>query len=100
MIIEIARSSPSDLQSLLAQQGKFEAKIGNDTVFIGGRDITYVCRSADCSGIDPSSGCGQSGDAWFCRFMFSISLSPAAAEKQAELTKDLDTVVENKEEYL
>src|SRR3989338_2080531 len=26
------------------------------SVFSGGSDITYVCRSADCAGIDPSAG--------------------------------------------
>ena len=43
MVVEIAGSSPSDLENLIAQQGKFEAKIGNETVFVGGEeDITYV----------------------------------------------------------
>jgi len=36
MGIEIAGTSPDDLEELIAKQGKFEAKIGNDTVFIGG----------------------------------------------------------------
>ena len=35
MGIEIAGTSPDDLEELIAKQGKFEAKIGNDTVFIG-----------------------------------------------------------------
>ena len=36
MEVEIAGSSPDDLEELIAKQGKFEAKIGNETVFTGG----------------------------------------------------------------
>jgi hypothetical protein len=46
MGIEIAGSSPDDLEELIAKQGKFEAKIGNETVFVGGNeDITHVGRT-------------------------------------------------------
>ena len=85
----------------MAKQGKFESKIGNETVFKGGNDdITYVCRSADCSGIDPFQGCSQSNGQWFCRFRFSISLSAAAAQRQADLTQNLQVVTEDKQQYL
>ncbi len=99
--VEIAGVSEEEVKELLAKQGKFEAKIGNNTVFIGGKkDITYVCRSADCSGIDPNYGCSQVQDGWACRFMFSISLSPEAAQRQANLTKDLAIITENDDQYL
>jgi preprotein translocase subunit SecD len=100
VLVEIAGAKEEEVKELLAKQGKFEATIGNETVFKGGQDITYVCRSADCSGIDPMTGCGQSGQGWVCRFRFVISLSPEAAERQAELTKDLPIVTEEKEEFL
>jgi preprotein translocase subunit SecD len=102
IIVEIAGTTKEEVKSLLASQGKFEAKIGNNSVFKGGRDITYVCRSAECSGIDPQVGCGQSGSAgdWVCRFSFSISLSPEAAQNQANATKDLEVVVEQDQNYL
>ncbi len=100
ILVEIAGATEEEVRNLLAKQGKFEAKIGDGTTFKGGNDITYVCRSADCSGIDPLQGCGQSGEQWFCRFRFSISLSPEAAQRQAELTKDLEVVTEDKEQYL
>jgi len=90
--VEIPGANEQEVRSLLAQQGKFEAKIGNDTVFKGGnKDILYVCRTADCSGIVPGS-CGASaqGDS-VCRFRFSITLSGEAAKRQAQLT-DLLTV--------
>jgi len=99
--VEIAGVSEEEIKELLAKQGKFEAKIGNSTVFIGGeKDVTYVCRSADCSGIDPNFGCSQMQEGWGCRFSFSISLSPDAAKRQADFTQDLDVVTEDGEQYL
>jgi preprotein translocase subunit SecD len=100
-IVEIAGAAESEATELVSKQGKFEAKVGNITIFSGGNDIKYVCMSAECSGIDPMRACGQSGSAWFCNFRFSISLSPEAAQKQADATKDLSvTTSENGEDYL
>ncbi|MFH1649169.1 MAG: hypothetical protein ABIA93_01325, partial [Candidatus Woesearchaeota archaeon] len=56
IIVEIAGANKEEVRDLLAKQGKFEAKIGNSTVFRGGQDITYVCFAAECSGIDPQVG--------------------------------------------
>ncbi|MFO8016353.1 MAG: hypothetical protein R6U32_04560 [Candidatus Woesearchaeota archaeon] len=101
ILVEIAGATEEDIQELLARQGKFEAKIGNSTVFRGGGDITYVCRSAECSGLDSQKGCGRTSEGnWVCRFRFSISLRPEAAERQAEATKDMEVVTENGEQYL
>ncbi len=95
ILAEIAGANEEEVKDLLAKQGKFEAKIGNDTAFVGGRDIVYVCRSAECAGIDPQVGCGPSAGAegqFFCRFRFSISLTPEAAQHHADITKDIPTV--------
>ncbi len=102
IVIEIAGASESEVRTLLEEQGKFEAKIGNDTVFNGGdKDITYVCRSADCSGIDPNYGCGQLSDGGYsCRFFFSIALTSEAAQRQADLTEDLTVSYEGSDSYL
>ncbi len=91
IVVEIAGANEEDVKSLISKQGKFEAKIGNNTVFKGGeRDITYVCRSSDCSGIDPYVGCGQLSDGTYsCQFSFSISLKPEAAQRQADITDRL-----------
>jgi len=99
ILIEVAGANEEEVRELVAKQGKFEAKIGEEVVFKGGNDITYICRSADCSGIDPNSY-GQSNGQWFCRFRFSISLSPEAAQRQADLTENLDIVTEGKQDYL
>ncbi len=93
--VEIAGVNKDEVRELLARQGKFEAKVGNKTVFFGGNDIAYVCRTADCSGIDPLRGCGQTGTGEYaCGFRFSISLTPEAAQRQAEATKDLEVLLD------
>ncbi len=102
IVIEIAGATEGEVRSLLEEQGKFEAKIANETVFFGGdKDITYVCRSADCSGIDPNAGCGLIGEGQYsCRFFFSISLTSEAAQRQADLTEGLTVEYEGSQEYL
>jgi len=90
MLIEIAGATPEDLEELISQQGKFEAKIVNETVFIGGnRDITSVCRNdATCSGIER---CGETSDGGHaCYFAFSVYLSEEAAQKHADITNKLE----------
>lgn len=89
IIVEIAGANREEVQELLSHQGKFEAKIANSTVFRGGQDITYVCRSAECSGIDRNVGCSQTSTGWACGFSFQISLSPEAAARQAAATNNL-----------
>ena len=95
ILIEIAGATEKDVKELLSKQGKFEAKIGNETVFFGGeKDIIYVCRSADCSGINPQIGCSQYADGYACGFFFSITLSQDAAERHAQITDKL-TIIED-----
>ncbi|MBN2367577.1 hypothetical protein JXC34_01050 [Candidatus Woesearchaeota archaeon] len=93
IIVEIAGANEEEVKELLAKQGKFEAKIGNETVFLGGKDITYVCRTGDCSGLDPRKGCqiASTGEN-VCSFYFEISLRQEAAERQAEITSTLDVI--------
>ena len=59
IMVEIAGVNEEEIRGLLARQGKFEAKVGNNTVFTGGNDITYVCRTAECSGLDPNVEIGR-----------------------------------------
>ena len=73
MSIEIAGATPEDLKQLVSEQGKFEAKIGNQTVFEGGTEngVASVARSGQGAGIescqkDPSSGIE------YCNFRFTV----------------------------
>ncbi len=103
LIVELAGATPEEVQKVVASQGKFEAKIGNTSVFRGGSDITYVCRTSQCSGIDPNTGCSRSvSGGYACSFFFSISLSPEAAARQAQATQGLNVVgdVGSKERFL
>lgn len=88
MLIEIAGATPRDIEDMLSKQGKFEAKIKNQTVFTGGeKDVASVCRGdPTCAGIET---CQQSQGGYFCNFRFSVYLSEAAANRHAEITKDI-----------
>jgi len=104
MLVEVAGVSPSDLKELVAKQGKFEARVGNETTgsnltnatniklgklaFEGGKgDIADVCRNrAECSGI---SGCFEVEGGYACNFRFTIYLTPDAAETHAAITKNI-----------
>ena len=90
ILVEIAGATEQEVKDLLSKQGKFEAKIGNQSVFVGGKqDITYICRSATCAGIDPQRACTKSPEGGYnCGFFFQITLSPEAADRQASITKD------------
>src|SRR3989344_1832857 len=92
IVVEVAGASKEDVKELVASQGKFEAKIGNNTAFTGDiagdRDIVFVCRNdGRCSGIKT---CEENNGGQVCQFEFAIKLSQNAAERHAELTKDLE----------
>jgi len=99
MLIEIAGATPKDLEELISKQGKFEAKIGNETVFTGGeKDIASVCRNdATCSGVE---SCQESENGYFCNFRFVIFLSEAAAKRHAEITDKLEVNITPQGKYL
>jgi len=88
MLIEIAGATPDELESLIGQQGKFEAKMGNQTVFTGGEDITHVERAGQNVRLECLSETS-------CRFSFGISLTEEAAERHAEITSKLSISSEN-----
>lgn len=90
IIVEIGGVTGDEITELLSQQGVFEATIGNQTVFRGGdQDILYVCRAAECAGIEPGSCRQISQDEHICGFRFSITLSSQAAQRFADATRDL-----------
>jgi len=96
LLIEIAGATPSDMEDLISNQGKFEGKIGNITVFNGGKnDIPHVERSGQQAGI---TGCyANQGGGQYCTFTFGITLSEEAATRQADVTGNLSISAENPE---
>jgi preprotein translocase subunit SecD len=85
MLIEIAGATPNDLDELISKQGKFEAKIGNESVFVGGnRDVSDVCRNdATCAGV---TGCFAAEGGFACNFQFTIYLTEETAKRHAAIT--------------
>ena len=97
MLVEIAGATPSELRNLISKQGKFEAKIGNETVFVGGKkDITHVDRTGEGVGVYSCSTI-QEGEA--CQFRFPITISPEAADRFAAITKNI-SINSSNPEYL
>lgn len=93
--VEVAGVNQDEIRSLLTNEGKFEAKIGDKVVFEGGKDrgVINVCRNPTCSRVDPTENCGQQSDGtYFCSFFFSITLTQEAANAQAAITKELSVV--------
>ena len=96
--IEIAGATPNDLESLISQQGKFVAMIGNQTVFQGEKqDIASVATSGQQSGIQSCSQ--QSDGSYTCQFSFAVYLSQAAAERFALLTQNLSVISNSNGNY-
>ena len=91
--VEIGGVNEEEVRDLLSRQGVFEAKIGNETVFRGGdQDILNVCRTADCARISPGSCRQIAQDSYVCGFEFSITLSREAAQRQADVTRNLEII--------
>ncbi len=90
IMVEVAGVNEKEVKELISKQGKFEAKVGNVSVFKG-NDIIDVCRSAQCSGIDFRSGGCRRAEASevVCPFYFTITLSQEAAQRQADATRNL-----------
>ncbi len=99
MLIEVAGATPKELSELIAKQGKFEARIGNETVFVGGKqDITSVCRNdATCSGIE---SCYEAGGGYACKFGFAVYLSEEAAKRHALITANITVNATEQGNYL
>jgi len=85
LLVEVAGASPQDLEELVSKQGNFQAKIGNNTVFIGGeKDITHVFRDASQSAVYTAESLGDG--TYLSRFTFTITLSAQAAQRHADIT--------------
>lgn len=88
MLVEVAGATPTDLEQLIGQQGKFEGRIGNITVFSSERgDIADVCKNdASCAGVRQ---CDPSQDGYVCTFQFVVYLTEKAAERHAAVTGNI-----------
>ncbi len=86
VVAEIAGATREEVRDIISKQGVFEAKIGDEIVFEGGKqDIPYVCKDdGSCAVIEACSDLGP--EQAQCRFRFAITLSAEAAKKHAAIT--------------
>ena len=100
VLVEIAGATREEVRELISKQGVFEAKIGEDVVFEGGkRDIPHVYRDdgsrayiESCDTISPEQAS--------CTFRFAIILSADAAKKHAKITDKLEINYTGTNSYL
>lgn len=88
LLIEIAGATDEEVRQLLLEQGVFEAKVGNKTVYYGS-EVTNVDTTAMGSRIET---CFAVEGGEVCRFIFSITLSPEAARAMADVTRNMSVV--------
>lgn len=92
LLIEIAGANIEEVKELVSNQGQFEARIANRTVFRGEkRDIRYVAHSPPEAGLGPQP-CQNTGAEWICSYFFSVTLSAEAANQVADATRELAVV--------
>ena len=89
VLVEIAGANQQEIVDLLTSQGEFVAYIGDTVVFTGGDDIRDVSTRAGESGLRE---CSASGGEFVCSFFFNIRLSAEAAQRQADVTRDLSVI--------
>ncbi|MGM5483792.1 MAG: MMPL family transporter [Nanobdellota archaeon] len=90
IVIEIAGSTVQDISDLVLSQGKFEAKVANNTVFTGSsEDVAFVGRGPQDSRIE---GCNKVESGQVCSFSFQLKLTEKAARSMADSTEELEVV--------
>ena len=98
VLVEIAGANQQEIVDLLTSQGEFRAIIGDHVVFSGeGDDIRHVATGGAESGIRQCSG---SGGQVVCQFFFTIRLSAEAAQRHADITRDLAVIPSGSGGYL
>lgn len=98
--IQFKNYSRDEIINIL-KENKFEGKIGDKVVFSSVQDVTSVCQNASCMGIDPRYGCKtkDSGE-WTCQYFFGMKISDIAAQRFADITRDMEIIKGNNESHL
>jgi len=88
-------STEKELIEKIKEQGYFEAKIKNQTVFTG-TDIINILSDPQHSGLE----CDMYQGRWVCSYYFTLVLSKDAARRFANITKDISISIEAGGRYL
>ena len=83
---ELAGVGSDQARQLLSKEGKFEAKIGNDTVFYG-TDIVDVCISGQGCVYSIQQRFDQQGNEFY-NFEFQVGISQESAQRFADITRN------------
>ncbi len=96
--VELAGVGSEEAQSLLEKEGKFEARIRNQTIFTG-LDLRDVCISGvQCTMTLQPLQASQTEVIW--DFTFAITLTQEAANRFAEVTNDIEVITDGTESFL
>jgi preprotein translocase subunit SecD len=87
--------SVEDIKNFILKEGKFEAKIGNETVFTG---ENVVC--VDCQKTLKDSCVKEDNGYYLCRSQISLELDDKAAKMFANITKNLKVLGSGENSYL
>jgi len=88
-------STEKELIEKIKEQGYFEARIKNQTIFTGA-DIINILSDPQHSGLECDTYQGK----WVCSYFFTLVLSKDAAKNFANITKDIPVSIESGGRYL
>ena len=89
VIVESISSNKNDIFELISRQGKFEASIGNETVFTGD-NVLQVFKDPQHSRF---AGCSENEKKeWICRYEFLIEIDSNSVNKMFNITSHLNVV--------
>ena len=88
VIVESISSNKNDIFELIKQAGKFEAKIGNETVFTGDN----VLRVLNDPSHEILQGCNPSNGNYVCTYAFSMAIDSEGVNNFFEASSNLDVV--------
>jgi len=86
--------SLEDIKNFVAKEGKFEAKIGNQTVFTGENIVCVDCQKTI------KNSCIKQDSLFLCRSQISLELDREAAKRFANITSKLEKIGVGANSYL
>lgn len=81
-------------------EGTFKAVIGDEEIFTNGPDIISVILHEKSGVMKDFCSYYETFNKYFCPFRLGIKISDSSAEKQAQITSNLEVIKENDIEYL
>ncbi len=99
LLVEIAGVSVDEIKSLISRQGKFEARVANNTVIVGDQVTVVTGQRVQFAGVDTNT-CRSDASGSACQFTFPIRIDAKAAQAFANATRNLTITTEGTQRYL